>query len=115
MKKPDQDDRPQGGHPGAEKNHQQTDQSRERKQRKQPGSRRALHDVGTGKPSEHESNQVQFQIERSILLEHSRNTMLRQSNGEAAHSDLSANVEELCDNSFYQVAITPDIAQFLPG
>ena len=27
--------------------------------------------------SEHESNQVQFQIERSILLEHSRNTMLR--------------------------------------
>src|ERR1700730_10711809 len=105
MKKPDQDDRPQGGHPGAEKNHQQTDQSRERKQGKQPGSRHSLHDVGTGKPSEHESNQVQLQIERSIPLEHSGDTMLRQAYDETCHADLSADVEELCDNSFYQMAI----------
>src|SRR6202140_3219591 len=109
MKKTDQDDRPQRSHPGAEKNHQQTDQGRERKQGKQPGSRHALHDVGSGEPSEHESNQVQLQIERSILLEHSRNTMLRQSNDEAAHADLSANVEELRDNPLYQMPIMPDI------
>ena len=32
MKKPDQDDRPEGSHAGAEKNHKEADQSRERKQ-----------------------------------------------------------------------------------
>src|SRR5690348_14006065 len=58
---------------------------------------------------------MQLQVEGSILLEHSRKTMLRQSNDEAAHADLSANIEELGDNSFYQVAITPDIAQLFPS
>src|SRR6266852_5290848 len=115
MKKTDQDDRPKGSCAGAEKNHEETDQSRERKQCKQPGGRHALHDVGTGEPSEHESNQMQLQIEGSILLEHSRNTMLRQSNDEAAHADLSPHVKELCDNAFHQVAITPDVAQLFPG
>jgi hypothetical protein len=40
--------------------------------------------------------------------------MLRQAYDETCHADLSANVEELRDNSFYQVAITPDIAQLFP-
>src|SRR5438552_7324113 len=115
MKKTDQDERPKGSHAGAEKNHEETDQSRERKQCKQPGGRHALHDVGTGEPSDHESNQMQLQVEGCILLKHSRNTMLRQSNDEAGYTDLRANIEELCDHSFYQVAITRDISQLFAG
>ena len=58
---------------------------------------------------------MQLQVEGSVSLKHSRDTVWSQSNDEAAHADLSANVEELCDNSFYQVAITPDIAELFPG
>jgi len=41
--------------------------------------------------------------------------MLRQAYDETGHADLSAHVEELCDNSFSQVTITQDIAQLFPG
>jgi hypothetical protein len=41
--------------------------------------------------------------------------MLHQADDETGHADLSSNVEELCDNSFYQVAVTPDVAQLFPG
>src|SRR4029450_3234107 len=109
MKKTNQDDGPQGRHAGAEKNHEKTDQSRQRKQCKQPGGRHALHDVGTREPSDHESNQVQLQVKRSILLEQSR-ILCCTSRMTKLATPMSANVEELCDNSFYQVAVTPDVA-----
>src|SRR5438874_13426004 len=99
MKETEKNDCPDRSRSGDQQHDCETCQSREAKQRKQPGGRNMFHNRRSSKSSNHESEQMNLQVVRSYFFWRARQGVLGEADYEACHPHLSPHVKKLCNHT----------------
>src|SRR6516225_3196287 len=111
MKEAEQDQGPNGCDAGAQKHQTQTRKGSSPEKREESWSGDTLHHRRSGKPADHESQQMKLEKIGCVFFWYAGNAVLRETDNEAGYPNLGANVKELGKRSFKKVFVRPQPSQ----